>query len=132
MSTTKNIFIVDDDDIFVFLTKKMIKAAKRDTKIVEFSDGEQVLEFLKANIDNQDVVPDIIFLDINMPVTDGWGFLKAFAHLAPLMKKKVDIYVVSSSISPHDLEKAKQFKTVTDFVIKPLAKEKFISILDRV
>src|ERR1700712_5390130 len=107
MSKVKNIFIVDDDDIFVFLTKRMIKATDRDIKIVEFTDGEQVLEYLKTNIDNLELLPDIMFLDISMPVMDGWGFLKAYTPLAPSVKKDIAIYIVSSSIAPHDMEKAK-------------------------
>jgi CheY-like chemotaxis protein len=130
MSLVKNIFLVDDDATFVFMTKKIIKSTAIDSEIKVFSDGEAAIDFLKDHIDHTEPLPDVIFLDLNMPIMDGWGFLEEYVSLEPKMKKKVKLYIVSSSISPHEIEHAKQFSSVTDFIIKPLVKEKFIEIIE--
>ncbi len=130
MSLIKNIFLVDDDATFVFMTKKIIRSTAIDSEINEFPDGEAAIDFLKDHLDHTEALPDVIFLDLNMPIMDGWGFLEEYVSLEPKMKKKVKLYIVSSSISPHEIERAKQFSSVSDFIIKPLVKEKFIEIIE--
>jgi CheY-like chemotaxis protein len=130
MSLIKNIFLVDDDATFVFMTKKIIRSTAIDSEINEFPDGEAAIDFLKDHLDHTEPLPDVIFLDLNMPIMDGWGFLEEYVSLEPKMKKKVKLYIVSSSISPHEIERAKQFSSVSDFIIKPLVKEKFIEIIE--
>ncbi len=126
----KNIFLVDDDATFVFMTKRIIKSTAIDSEINEFPDGEAAIDFLKDHLDHTEPLPDVIFLDLNMPIMDGWGFLEEYVSLEPKMKKKVKLYIVSSSISPHEIERAKSFSSVSDFIIKPLVKEKFIEIIE--
>jgi len=130
MSLMKNIFLVDDDATFVFMTKRIIKSTTIDSEINEFPDGEAAIDFLKDHLDHTEPLPDVIFLDLNMPIMDGWGFLEEYVSLEPKMKKKVKLYIVSSSISPHEIERAKGFSSVSDFIIKPLVKEKFIEIIE--
>ncbi len=130
MSLIKNIFLVDDDATFVFMTKKIIRSTAINSEINEFADGEAAIDFLKDHLDHTEPLPDVIFLDLNMPIMDGWGFLEEYVSLEPKMKKKVKLYIVSSSISPHEIERAKQFSSVSDFIIKPLVKEKFIEIIE--
>ncbi len=129
MSAVKNIFLIDDDQLFIFLTKKSIQEANMTTQITEFSDGESAIEHLKKIAQNPDLLPDIIFLDLSMPVMDGWEFLKEYAALEPKFGKKIDVYIFSSSIFPHDIERANNISTVADFIIKPLKKEKIKEIL---
>ncbi len=123
------VFLVDDDKLFVFLTRKTINATNLVTGIQEFNDGEQAIDYLKQIVGNTDLLPDIIFLDLSMPIMDGWGFLKEYMLLAPQIEKKIKVYIFTSSISPHDVERAKGIGVVTDFIVKPLLKEKFIDIL---
>jgi len=130
MNLIKNIFLVDDDATFVFMTKKIIRSTAIDSNINEFADGEAAIDFLKDHLDHNEPLPDVIFLDLNMPIMDGWGFLEEYTSLVARIKKKVKLYIVSSSISPHDIEHAKHFSTVSDFIIKPLLKEKFIEIIE--
>lgn len=130
MSSIKNIFLVDDDATFVFLTKRIILSTAIVTNINEFGDGQEAIEFLKKNIDHIEVLPDVILLDLSMPVMDGWEFLEEYVTFDQKIKKKIKLYIVSSSISPHDIERAKHFSVVTDFIIKPIVKEKFIEILE--
>lgn len=129
MSSVKNIFLIDDDTTFAFLTKRIILKTGIVTKINEFGDGQDAIEFLEKNIDHTEVLPDVIFLDLNMPIMDGWEFLEEYVTFEQKINKKIKLYIVSSSISPHDIERAKHFSVVTDFIIKPIIKEKFIEIL---
>lgn len=124
-----NVFIVDDDKLFVFLTKKTINATKIVTKINEFTDGQEAIDYLKKNAADVDMLPDIILLDLSMPIMDGWEFVEEYKSIKPLINKDIKLYIFSSSISPHDLERAKNIPLVTDFIIKPLTQEKFTEIL---
>lgn len=130
MSQIKNILLVDDDVTFVFLTKRIISATNIVTNINEFNDSQDAIDFLKDNTDDKDLLPDVIFLDLSMPVMDGWGFLEEYVAIESKINKKIPLFIVSSSISPHDIERAKQFSMVSDFIIKPLVKEKFIEIME--
>jgi CheY-like chemotaxis protein len=89
----------------------------------------EAIDFLKKVKDYPAKLPDIIFLDLFMPIMDGWGFLNEFILLRPNLKKKITIYIVSSSIDPADLQRAKSFSDVTDFIIKPITEKKIINTI---
>lgn len=129
MRKIKNLALIDDDDIFVFLTKKVIEQTDLVEQIKVFGNGRDAINFLKKNADNSDLLPEIILLDLNMPIMDGWQFLEDYILLKPKIDKKITIYIISSSISPHDIERAKGINAVSDFIIKPVTKEKFIALL---
>lgn len=120
---------MDDDEIFTFLTKRTIEETNLVDQIKIFSNGQEAIEFLEKAADNVDLLPEIILLDINMPILDGWGFLEEFISLKPSIGKKITIYVVSTSISPFDLERANNASEVSDYIIKPISKSGLIRIL---
>ena len=124
----KKFYLIDDDSIFVFLTKKTLQVANIDTDITVFEDGKQALSNLKAYYDRPELLPDVIFLDLNMPVLDGWGFLDEYLLLEPKLNKKISIYIVSSSISPSELDRSREIPVVTDFLTKPLSRAKFTEV----
>ena len=124
-----NVLIVDDDKLFVFLTKKTINGTKISTNVTEFTDGQEAIEYLKQNAVNRDALPDIIFLDLSMPIMDGWEFIEEYKQVKPQMNKDIKLFIFSSSISPHDIERAKNIGEVSDFIIKPLVSEKFVEML---
>lgn len=129
MTAKKNIFLIDDDKLFVFLTKKVIQETDIITSIKEFGDGQEAIDYIKQIADNSELLPDFIFLDLSMPIMDGWEFLEEYIPLTSRLGKKIKLYIFSSSISPHDIERAKQISVVSDFIIKPIAKEKFIEMI---
>lgn len=126
----KSVCIIDDDLIYQFLAKEEIEYTNMVNKIMFFNNGEKALQFIEntLNNDEMDILPDIIFLDINMPVMDGWEFLEAYAQMKPKIEKKIVIYMVSSSIDIRDLDRAKSISEVSDYIIKPISGSQLKSI----
>jgi len=129
MTTIKQLTLVDDDEIFVFLTSKMLVHSKLVDLIKIFDNGYDALVFLKENLGNIDALPDIILLDLSMPIMDGWEFLEEYVKINPLIGKKITIYICSSSISPADVIRAKTINEVSDFIIKPITKDKLVELI---
>ena len=120
MNSNYNICVIDDDDIYQFTIVKILKSINLDKKISLFSDGEEALEFLIDNLYNNEELPDIIFLDINMPIMDGFQFMEEYVKIKPKLNKKIIIYMVSSSVDPVDIERAKNISDISDYIIKPI------------
>jgi CheY-like chemotaxis protein len=129
MKEVKNLALVDDDSVFAFITSKIIKQTNMVQNLQLFENGMDALNFLKQNPGNTDVLPDIILLDLSMPIMDGWQFLDEYVKLD--IKKPITIYICSSSISPVDLTKAKSINAVSEYIIKPINKEKIVEIIHR-
>src|SRR5688572_11852772 len=99
----KNVLLVDDDSIFQLLgTKALHRVGVSDTCIQKALNGKQALDLLK---DPGNPRPDIILLDLNMPLMNGFEFMEAFNKLNPLEKDDTKIVIVTSSASPSDIEK---------------------------
>jgi two-component system, chemotaxis family, chemotaxis protein CheY len=125
------IAIIDDDKIFQLTASKTIIATQLTDKLLQFENGEEALQFIHDNLGNPTLLPDYIFLDINMPFVDGWMFLEDYAKLKSRLTKPVKIYMVSSSIDPRDIARAKSNNNVSDYVVKPVTREKFAELLKR-
>lgn len=129
MKEVQNLALVDDDNIFVFITSKIIEQSNLVKNLQVFTNGIDALSFLKENAGNTEVLPDILLLDLSMPIMDGWQFLEEYSRLH--IKKRITVYICSSSISPDDLNRARGINAVSDYLIKPVAKEKIIEIIQR-
>jgi len=116
-------FLIDDDQVFQFVTSKTLKKINPDVKVEKFLDGEQGIDRIKNSIDNQKGLPDVVLLDINMPFLNGWQFLKEFRSIEDKIEKEVHIYMLTSSDDPEDLEKAKQFSELSGYLIKPVTED---------
>ncbi len=130
MTKLNSICIIDDDDIYTFLLKKTLKKIDICNDIKTYINGSDGIQKIKALIENNEPLPDLILLDINMPILDGWEFLDEFEKIKDKCKNKISIYVVSSSISIADINKAKQHKEVTDFLTKPIEADTLIKICE--
>ena len=126
------IALVDDDKIFQLTASRTIQATKVTDRILQFENGEEALRFLKHHQDQAHQLPDYIFLDINMPFVDGWMFLDDYETLKKHLPKPISIYMVSSSIDPRDIDRAKRNNNVKDYVVKPVTIDKFRELLKRV
>lgn len=117
MGNLETICIIDDDPIYIFGMKKLISVNKICNNILVFNNGHEAIQYFNS-IDTQ--LPDVIFLDINMPIMDGWDFLDEFSNIKDNFKKNIIIHMVSSSIDPNDIEKAKGYQEITEYLIKPV------------
>lgn len=129
MKTIELLALVDDDDTFVYITKKIIEKTNCVKEIKVFNNGLEAILYLKENKNATYLVPDVIFLDLSMPIMDGWQFLDEFITIDTLNTRKIIIYVCSSSISPYDMTRAKKINVVSDFIIKPITKDKFTNLI---
>ena len=83
----KKVFIVDDDKVFHFIIKKLLLKNNIQTEPVFFENGFDAIEELKDKIDSENDLPDLILVDINMPIMDGWQFLEEFRTIKSQLKK---------------------------------------------
>ncbi len=122
MKHAPSFIIVDDDPLNNSICKLVIKSATHKTDILDFIYPEEALEFLKKN---SNAIDDntILFLDINMPRMDGWAFLQEYDLFNERLRKKIAIYILSSSINEADKEKAFANPHVHDYITKPLSLE---------
>jgi CheY-like chemotaxis protein len=115
------IFLVDDDPIQNMLTTQLVKISSEETSIVVYNNGKELIEGLEEGIE-----PDVIFLDINMPIMDGWEFLNLYS----VYGKQAKVYMLTSSTNQIDLERANNYKCVEGYFIKPMDKATMRMILN--
>lgn len=128
---TLTVALVDDDKIFQFITKKILKSIPEVTKIIQFENGQDFFDFITKNPYNPEILPDLVFLDIQMPFMDGWQFMNEYTNLKLKFVKKMYISILSSSISIFDREKAKSYREIKNYLVKPIDKKEFINIVKK-
>lgn len=127
MHKLHTVCIIDDDPIYVFTTRKRLEMNDLCDRILIFNNGKDAYEALKKMIDNNEPLPEVILLDINMPVWDGWDFLNEFESLAT--NQQVNIFIVSSSDNPDDIARSKSYHNIKNFFVKPLNVEQLMEEL---
>ena len=122
------ILCVDDDAISLMICKTAIKNAGLSEEVITASNGEDAIEYY-ANFtknlesDSNDIYPRLIFLDLNMPIIDGWEFLDDYMNLYYEKFKDTKVVILSSSVDPQDKERAKKYPIVIDFYSKPISQK---------
>lgn len=126
-----SILLVDDDEINNFISVKLIKKTLLNTEISTCLNGKYAIEQL-VDIQNRnpDGLPDYILLDINMPIMNGWEFLEEYKRLGLDPNGKTKIFIISSSVFNNDINKAKSYSLVKDFISKPLSVDKIKEVLN--
>lgn len=116
------ILCVDDDPITLMLCKKVIIKAGFSNTILTAKNGEDALQYFDSIIAQKEKnkLPQLIFLDLNMPVMDGWEFLDNFNSEKYSQVNSTKIIILSSTIDPEDLKKSKKYPMVIDFLSKPI------------
>ncbi len=127
----ESVCIIDDDNIYINLVSKIIELRRLSETVIIFNNGKEAMDFFQESIENDEKpeVPQVIFLDLNMPIMDGWQFLSEFSKIKNRISKKIDLYVVSSSIDSRDIERAKSIDVVSDYIAKPIKIDDFERIL---
>jgi CheY-like chemotaxis protein len=125
-----SIFLIDDNEVDIFINRSTIQHAKYNNKIIDFLDAESALDYLKSIKSNLEEIPTIIFLDINMPIMNGFLFLKRFESLPLLITKKTKIVMLSSSTNPSDIKESMANPHVIKFLNKPLTAQKMKDLLN--
>lgn len=122
--------IIDDDELFALSSKRILKETDFCESVLFYTEGQEALDGLIGLMIENIELPEIIFLDLNMPKTDGWAFLEEFEQLPAHKISHIQIYITSSFISPNLIEKAKKFKSVKDYIVKPLTEKAVTSIIN--
>ena len=124
-----SILLVDDDEINNFISIKLIKKALVNTEIMACLNGKFAIDqLLELQQQGPEKLPDYILLDINMPIMNGWEFLDEFNRLNIDPQGKCKIYIISSSVFSNDINKARSYPLVKDFISKPLNVEKITEL----
>lgn len=133
MSITKeklnSILLVDDDDTVNFFNEFLLKELNVSEEIVVKENGEEALDFLKTRESKEALFPDLIFLDINMPVMDGFEFLEAYRNANLEDKTNALIVMLTTSLHPKDIERANSYPFISEYVYKPLTQDKIKEIM---
>jgi CheY-like chemotaxis protein len=130
MDKVLHILIIDDDEINNFIAAKLLDKTETKATVSTRLNGMEGIEFLKSRLDRQEEIPDIIFLDINMPVMNGWEFLEEYEHIKSKIHKNIVINMLSSSVYNDDISKSKTYSTVSGFISKPLTVEKIHNLYE--
>tara|TARA_R110002051_G_scaffold71624_4_gene129352 strand:+ start:15013 stop:15414 length:402 start_codon:yes stop_codon:yes gene_type:complete len=130
MSAFSSCCIIDDDEFFSISSKIILKQVEFSDNVLYYSGGQEALDGLIGLLVENIKLPTIIFLDLNMPKRDGWSFLEEFEDLPEDKIKHIQIYITSSFISPTLMEKAKNYKLVKGYIVKPLTQSTLSKIID--
>lgn len=122
--------LIDDDPVHVFLSKKYLKQTGMIENLMVFQNGKIAFDSLAAIVREGGELPKLILLDLNMPIWDGWQFLDEFIKIP--IEEEITIFILSSSISNMDIEKAKKYNQVSNYIIKPIKVENLISLLEKI
>lgn len=123
-------WIIDDDPIFLFYMQRIMNSLHVFEDIKIFTNGKEALKDLKkASLINNNSIPNIIFLDLNMPVMDGWQFLDEIQKIEK--RKEIVIYIVTSSVNPIDREKAASYEFVEDYIVKPVKADNLKNVISK-
>lgn len=122
-----NLLVIDDDDINIFIIKKIVEKTGFDIDMVAKGNGQQAIEYLQQVLVEELPFPQLILIDINMPIMNGWEFIEAYQELG--VKHEVDLYILSSSVYENDIEKTKSYTSVKGFISKPLSMQRLTELI---
>lgn len=111
--------IIDDDGIFVFATRRLMEIASFCEEVIVYRNGKDALDGLSERMKQGFPLPEVILLDLNMPVLDGFQFLEQFSSWP--FTSGTSLYMITSSINPEDMQKAATFPIVKRYITKPIS-----------
>lgn len=130
MKKIKSIYVIDDDPITVFGIRKLLTSIDVCDTVSTFNNGKLGLDQIKKALEENQSLPEVIFLDINMPIMDGWQFLEEFIKLP--IENKIRVNIITSSIDSFDEKNWKLYNSMTDHTItynnKPISRKEITDI----
>ena len=123
--------LIDDDEIYQYIFRRQVELSHPSSQIHIFPNGKKGFEYLLNSLKNPSTIPEYIFLDINMPIMDGWQFLEEFSAIEKKLTKDINIYLVTSSIDERDIAKANQIKQVKEYLVKPISEDKILKVFHK-
>ena len=124
MRNINSMYVIDDDRIYHFLLKNLFKQNGITINATFFNNGQEAIEAIKLTKTGETEVPDLILLDVNMPIMNGWQFLEEYSKIKDSLTKTSTVYMISSSNDEVDINKAKSYgDIVKDYFLKPICKE---------
>jgi len=133
MANFKNVLLIEDDPITVLVCERITKLSGFAEQFHASGNGLDAVEYLnKTANERPEDLPDLIFLDINMPIMNGWEFLDQFDKIESLFQRLPIIYILSSTVDPEDQRKALSYPIVKNFISKPLTKAHLMEIAEEI
>lgn len=124
------VLLVDDDENDNFFHKRTLEKIQITEQIEVANTGVEALRYLEESVDNQDKqLPNIIFLDINMPIMNGWEFLKEYQRLPETARANTLVIMLTTSLNPSDRIRAEKNPLINGFVNKPLEERDIMKIV---
>ncbi|WP_201986269.1 response regulator [Hymenobacter rubidus] len=123
-------YLIDDDNLATYLTEQLLRAEGFSDAICTFQSAKKALDKLLMRA-KENLVPQVVFLDLNMPEMDGWQFLDALVPYEEELRGNCAIYILTSSLALKDLEKSKEYDLVAGLIHKPLDSEEIRAIQSR-
>lgn len=124
----ETVMIIDDNTIDLYVCSRMIIKNNFGKKVLQYSVATEALKYLQDNQNNFSELPQIIFVDIYMPIMSGFEFMTEYDKLSPVLKKHCKVHIISSTIDNQDIVKSRTNNNVVSFQVKPITKE----FLDRI
>ncbi|QOG04714.1 response regulator [Flavobacterium sp. MDT1-60] len=124
----ETVMIIDDNLVDLYIISRMITKNNFGKNVLHYTEAEEAIKYLQENQENVSKLPQIIFVDIYMPLMSGFEFLEAYDLLSSTLKNYCKTYIISSTIDNEDIARSSSNKNVVSFQVKPITKE----FLDRI
>jgi CheY-like chemotaxis protein len=131
MVKLKRILLVDDDEISNFINERKLKGSAIADRIDVCISGMRAMQLLQEIVSANDTAPEVILLDINMPIMDGFGFLDEFVKLPDSFISDIKVAMLTSSLEKEEIRRSYEYKNVVDFINKPLSTEKIVALIEK-
>lgn len=122
--------IIDDDHSFQFITRTLLERSRKVKNVVQFRDGDEAFEYFIQNKDDVDNIPDLLFVDIQMPYLTGWQLLRKLIKHG--LEKQINTVIICSSSEKNSYtEVSDSFDNLDAFLEKPLSRDDIEKVLDK-